>query len=64
MDTWIWLTIIGVVAVALFAALWWSSGRARPRSRGPQTSMTESQYERINQAQSGDIGNTSGWTSL
>jgi hypothetical protein len=64
MDTWIWLTIIGVVAVALFAALWWSSGRARLRSRGPQTSMTESQYERINQAQSGDIGNTSGWTSL
>jgi hypothetical protein len=64
MDTWIWLTIIAVVAIALSAALWWSSGRARPRGRGPQTSMTESQYERINQAQSGDIGNTSGWTAL
>jgi hypothetical protein len=63
-PNWIVVPLVAVAAIILLALVWWLSGRARPRSRGPQTSMTESQYERINQAQSGDVGNTSGWTAL
>jgi hypothetical protein len=45
MDTWAWLTIIGLVAVALFALAWWSSGRAKARSRGPANSLTQAQID-------------------
>ena len=48
MDTWAWLTVAGVVAVILAALAWWSSGRAPLRGRGPETSLTPEQVERIN----------------
>ena len=48
MDTWVWLVIVAVVAVVLFALAWRSSGRAKPRSRGPESSLTPEQLERIN----------------
>jgi hypothetical protein len=48
MDTWVWLVIVAVVAVVLFAVAWRSSGRAKPRGRGPENSLTPEQVERIN----------------
>jgi len=33
MDTWVWLVVIAVAAVALFVLAWWSSGRAPIRGR-------------------------------
>ncbi|MBW8750918.1 MAG: hypothetical protein JF565_05760 [Propionibacteriales bacterium] len=51
MGTWVWLTVIGVVAVVLFALAWRSSGRAPIRRGGPETSMTPEQRERIADAQ-------------
>jgi hypothetical protein len=45
MDTWIWLTLIAAAALALFALAWWSSGRARPRTRGPEVTLTQDQLE-------------------
>lgn len=61
MDTWAWLTIIGIVAVILFALAWRSSGRAPIRGRGPDTSLTPSQVERISQSQIGNNGFPSGF---
>ena len=38
MDTWVWFVIAAVAAVAVFALVWWSSGRAGIRSTsGPGT---------------------------
>jgi hypothetical protein len=48
MDTWVWLVTVAGVAVVLFALAWRSSGRAKPRGRGPETSVTAEQAERIN----------------
>ena len=48
MDTWVWLVIVAVVVVTLFALAWRSSGRAKPRSRGPENSLTPEQSEQIN----------------
>jgi hypothetical protein len=48
MDTWVWLVIAAAVVVVLFALAWRSSGRAKPRSRGPENSLTAEQSERIN----------------
>jgi hypothetical protein len=48
MDTWVWLVIVAVAAVVLFAVAWRSSGRAKPRGRGPENSLTPEQVERIN----------------
>jgi hypothetical protein len=45
MDAWAWLTIMAVVAIVLFAVAWWSSGRAKPRGRGPENSMTQEQVD-------------------
>jgi hypothetical protein len=45
MDTWLWITLGAVVAVALFVLAWRSSGRARPLSRGPRTSLTQEQID-------------------
>lgn len=39
-----WIATLGV-AVVLFALAWWTSGRARPRGRGPENSMTARQLE-------------------
>jgi hypothetical protein len=63
MDTWFWLTIIAVLAVAVSALVWWSSSRARPRGRGPENSLTQSQVERISQFQSGNTQNRAGFGS-
>lgn len=46
MSTWVWLVILGA-AVALFALVWWSSGRARARGRGPENSLTDRQVEGV-----------------
>jgi hypothetical protein len=51
MDTWVWLTVIALVAIVLFALAWRSSGRAPFRSRGPERSLTPEQQERIAQFQ-------------
>jgi membrane protein implicated in regulation of membrane protease activity len=48
MDTWVWLVMIAAVAVVLFVLAWRSSGRAKPRSRGPENSLTTEQLEQIN----------------
>jgi hypothetical protein len=48
MDTWVWLVIVAGVAVVLFALAWRSSGRAKPRSRGAENSLTPEQVELIN----------------
>jgi hypothetical protein len=61
MDTWAWLAIIAAIAIALVAVAWWSSGRARARSRGPETSLTQEQVERTNQFQSGNRQTRSGY---
>ena len=47
MDTWIWVAIIGAGALGLFALAWWSSGRARARGRGPESSLTDRQVEGV-----------------
>jgi hypothetical protein len=39
-----WIATLAV-AVVLFALAWWTSGRARPRGRGPESSMTARQLE-------------------
>jgi hypothetical protein len=61
MDTWIWLTIVAVAALAMFALAWWSSGRAKARGRGPESSLTQEQVERTNQFQSGNRQTRSGY---
>jgi hypothetical protein len=48
MDTWVWLVVVAAVAVVLFALAWRSSGRAKPRSRGPENSLTAEQSDQIN----------------
>jgi hypothetical protein len=51
MDTWIWVAIIAVAALALFALAWWSSGRAKPLSRGPENTLTQGQIEELSRFQ-------------
>ena len=48
MDTWVWLVIVAVVVVTLFALAWRASRRAKPRGREPDNSLTPEQVERIN----------------
>ena len=59
MDTWLWITMIVVAALAVLALVWWSSGRARPLGRGPRTSLTQNQVDMGNmnasQHQAGQI---------
>ena len=49
MDTWAWFSVLGVVGVVLFALAWRSSARAPLRGRGPRSSLTPEQAERINE---------------
>ena len=48
MDTWVWLVVFAAGAVVLFALAWWSSGRSKPLARGPESSLTPEQVERMN----------------
>ena len=56
MPTWLLVLIIAVAALAVFALVWWVSGRARLRGRGPENSLTQNQVERTSQFQSGNQG--------
>lgn len=47
MDTWVWLVIVAVVAVVLFALAWRSAGRAKPRARGSESQLTREQTEQL-----------------
>jgi len=60
MDTWVWLTVIGVVVLALFALAWRSSGRAPLLRKGQETSLTPEQLDRIVKAQIEHGGGTRG----
>ena len=43
MESWVWIVLAALAAVSLFGLAWWSSGRSRPRSPGPGSSLTPDQ---------------------
>jgi hypothetical protein len=47
MDGLLWVMLVVVVALAMVAAVWWSSGRARPRAPHEESQLTPEEHARL-----------------